>query len=261
MQSEQHHQESHDDSDTWGVVLYMLRDLIISELKEYVPPQDYALHDWETIVERREKYLDDVYIYHLVYSDIYLTDSLEFYDAEPKQPIHNGLVENGLSVENEIIADALKEYIPPQDYALHDWNNIILRREKVVEGVYSYPCVYANIMLTESLEFYDAEPKQPIHDDLIGMSEEYRLIADVLGRYVPFEYRQDADWSTIISRREQVTESICKYGVGMIDFYLDDSLEPVEYGNVHMIDNKIYYDFELDGSIEDDGYILLSELN
>ena len=59
-------------------------ELLINVLKTYVLPKDFELHDWETIIERREPYKNGVFIYKLAYADIYLTDDLEYYDMEPK---------------------------------------------------------------------------------------------------------------------------------------------------------------------------------
>lgn len=60
------------------------KEFIINILKTYVSPIDFDLHDWETIIERREQYNDNVFIYKLAYADLYLTDDLEYYDVEPK---------------------------------------------------------------------------------------------------------------------------------------------------------------------------------
>lgn len=59
-------------------------ELLINVLKSYVLPKDFELHDWQTIIERREQYKKDVYIYKLAYADLYLTDDLEFYSVDPK---------------------------------------------------------------------------------------------------------------------------------------------------------------------------------
>ena len=54
-------------------------------------PKDYDLHNWEKIISRRKQYKKGVYIYSLAYADIYLTEELEFYDVETKQPNFNPL--------------------------------------------------------------------------------------------------------------------------------------------------------------------------
>ena len=238
----------------------MVNELITSVLMEYVLPQDYALHDWDTIIERRTHYKDDIYIYHLVYADIYITDTLEFYDAEPKQPIHDSSHEFSLSEEDKLVASVLKEYVSPNDYSLHDWKTIIERREKITDNIYSYPCAYANIMLTDTLEFYDAEPKQPIYKSVMNSLDDMNeLIVLSLCRFIPSDYREDIDWKTIISRREQIKPNVYKYCINNIDFYLDDELNPVEYGKIHIINNKVYYDFNLT-DVKISPYVLFGEL-
>lgn len=238
----------------------MVDELIKSVLMEYISPSDYDLHDWDTIIERRTQYSDDVYIYHCVYGDIYLTEDLEFYDAEPKQPIHNDLRFFNLSEEDKLVVSVLKEYISSDDYDLHDWGSILERKEKVNDEVYLYPCVYGNIMLTSELEFYDAEPKQPIHNSLRNkLSVEDELIMTALCDYIPVEYRKDIDWQTIISRREQIKPNIYKYSINNIDFYMDDDLNPIEYGKIHIINNNIYYDFNLT-DVKITPYVLFGEL-
>lgn len=163
---------------------------------------------------------------------------------------------------DELIVSVLKEYVSPNDYDLHDWDTIISRREEVQKGVYSYPCVYANILLNDDLTFYDAEPKQPIHDDLLMnmLSEDEKLIISILKQYVPLRYREDADLITILSRREQVKEGVYCYNINGVKICLDDSLNLVEYGDLHIIDNNIYYDFHLNSDEEYDAYEWFGEL-
>mgnify|MGYP006872999442 CR=1 FL=1 len=165
-------------------------------------------------------------------------------------------------MSDELIIATLKEYISPNDYDLHDWDTIINRRTLFKEGVYSYPCVYGNLLLTDDLEFYDAEPKQPIHDDLLMkmLSEEDELIISVLKKYVPLRYREDADLITILSRKEQVKEGVYLYKINNVSVCLDDGLELVEYGDLHIIDGNVYYDFHLDSDSEYDAYEWFGEL-
>ena len=162
----------------------------------------------------------------------------------------------------ELIISELKEYVMPVDYDLHDWNSIVDRRTTVKDGVYSYPCVYADIMLTDELEFYDAIPKQPMHKSLDNsLSAESILVVDALKEYIPYKYLGNVDWNEVLARREEVKPNVYKYVINGIEFYLDEWLEPVEYGKVHIIDNAIYYDFERDSAIEYDAYDLFKELD
>ena len=229
----------------------MSDELLINVLKSYCLPKDYDLHNWDLIISRRTHYKDNIYIYPLVYADIYLDEELNFYSVEPKQPNYSFLNDKTFSDDDELIISVLKEYVPSKDYDLHDWETIISRREHYKNGIYIYKLVYADIYLDENLEFYDVETKQP-NNAIIKrpLDEESRLIIDVLSNYIPYEYRGDVDWDTIISRVEKIKYGCYKYKINDIEFYLDNELNPVEYGRVHIIDNKIYYDFGLNPKIE-----------
>ena len=238
----------------------MVDELLVSTLKSFVPSKDYELHDWETIISRSWKYNDEVTVYPLVYADLYLTNELEFYDVDPKQP-NTSFLENKLDEENKLLVSVLKSFVPSKDYELHDWETIISRREKYKDDVFIYKLVFADIYLTDNLEFYDVEPKQPNNRVIKHtFDDESALIIRCLCNYLPIKYREDVDWETILSRREKIRENLTKYTINNIDLYLDDELNLVEYGKIHIIDNNIYYDFELDKTKGYDGYILFGEL-
>lgn len=116
----------------------MSDELLISVLKEYVPFSDYDLHDWDSIVERGVEVTKGIYKYSLVYADIYLTYDLEFYDAEPKQPIHLNFLNNDLSEDLEFEKNILDNYHNPFCDVEVDWTTVIGRKEEVKEGVYKY---------------------------------------------------------------------------------------------------------------------------
>ena len=227
----------------------MTDELLVDVLKSYVPIKDWDLHNWDLIISRREKYKADVWIYHLVYADIYLTTDLEFYSVEPKQPNYSFIKNNNSN--DDLLIDVLKSYVPSKDWDLHNWSEIIYRREHYKNDVFIYKLVYADIYLDENLGFYDVEPKQP-NNAIIKrpVNEESRLIIDVLSNYIPYEYCSDVDWDTVLSRVEKIKYGCYKYKINNIEFYLDNELNPVEYGRVHIINNKIYYDFGLNPKIE-----------
>ena len=238
----------------------MRNELLVSVLKSYVPAKDYDLHDWESIISRSWRFNENVTVYPLVYADLYLTGALEFYAVDPKQP-GSSFMEDKVLPEHELLVDVLKSYVPAKDYDLHDWEEIIRRREQYNDNVFIYKLVYADIYLTTDLEFYSVDPKQPNMSIFKSMSEdENAMIIDAISNYIPSKYLGDVDWMTVISRREQIHENIYKYTINNISICLDDGLELVEYGNMHIIDDDIFYDFELDGSEQYDGYILFGEL-
>ena len=139
----------------------MVDELLVEVLKSYVPVKDYDLHDWETIISRSKPYNKDVTIYPLVYADLYLTNDLEFYDVETKQPDTSFLEDKNYNEDTSLITSVLKSYVPSKDWDLHDWETIISRREEYNGNVTIYPLVYADLYLTNDLEFYDVETKQP----------------------------------------------------------------------------------------------------
>ena len=74
------------------------------------------------------------------------------------------------------------------------------------------------------------------------------LIIGELKRYVhPQDYNLN-DWKTIISRVERVKPNLYKYHTNKMDLYFDDELYIQEYDKVHIIDGKVFYDFNEDSS-------------
>ena len=46
---------------------------------------------------------------------------------------------------------------------------------------------------------------------------------------------------TIIKREEEVEVNVFKYRCSFYELYFNEKLEPIEYGDQHIIDNKVYY--------------------
>ena len=238
----------------------MVDELLVSTLKSYVPSKDYDLHDWETIISRSWKYNDNVTVYPLVYADLYLTDELEFFDVDPKQP-NKSFLEDKVYDDNDLLISTLKSYVPSKDYDLHDWETIVSRREHYKDDVFIYKLVFADIYLSENLEFYSVEPKQPNNRVIKQVvDDESIIIINSLCKYLPYKYREDVDWETILARQEKIRENLTKYTINNISLCLDDELNIIEYGDVHIIDNNVYYDFHLDGSKQYDAYEWFGEL-
>ena len=70
--------------------------------------------------------------------------------------------------------------------------------------------------------------------------DENVLIA--LKYYIPTKYWNLNNWKTIIHRREEIEENIFRFRCSFYELYFNKYLEPVEYGNQHIIDGKVYYD-------------------
>ena len=81
----------------------MVDELLVEVLKSYVPVKDYDLHDWETIISRSKPYNKNVTIYPLVYADLYLTNELEFYSFEAKQPNTSFLEDKRFSEDDSLV--------------------------------------------------------------------------------------------------------------------------------------------------------------
>ena len=239
----------------------MVDELLVNTLKSYVPSSDYDLHDWETIINRCWRYNDTVTVYPLIFADIYLTDDLEFYSVEPKQPNTSFLEDKVYESEDELLISVLKSYVPSKDYDLHDWETIISRREQYQDDVFIYKLVYADIYLTNDLEFYSVEPKQPNNEVIKQVDDvESIIIINSLCNYLPYKYRENVDWGVVLSRKERIQENLTEYTINNIKLYLDDNLNIVEYGDIHIIDGNVYYDFHLDKTEQYDAYEWFGEL-
>lgn len=77
-------------------------------------------------------------------------------------------------------------------------------------------------------------------DDLIIINE--------LKKYVPSKEYDLNNWKIIIGRVEEVKEGIFKYPTATMDLYFDDEMLIVEYGDVHIINDEVYYDFGSDSN-------------
>ena len=69
------------------------------------------------------------------------------------------------------------------------------------------------------------------------------FIISELQRYLPIREYPLNDWKVIISRVEEVEDNVFKYSLSSMDLYFDDEMIILEYGNVHIIDGSVYYDF------------------
>ena len=78
---------------------------------------------------------------------------------------------------------------------------------------------------------------------MVEYTDDELLIINELKKYVsPKDYDLN-DWRTIISRVEEVKPNVFKYHTNKMDIYLNYELFVVEYGRMHIINDKVYYDF------------------
>ena len=73
------------------------------------------------------------------------------------------------------------------------------------------------------------------------MEKTYVNILTALKYYIPIKYWNLNDWDIIISREEEVEENVFQYKCSFFTLYFNEKLEPIEYGDQHIIDNKVYY--------------------
>ena len=73
------------------------------------------------------------------------------------------------------------------------------------------------------------------------------LVIRELKKYVPPHEYELNDWRTILSRVERVKPNLYKYRLCNMELYFDDEMLIVEYGNVHIMDDKVYYAFDYGG--------------
>ena len=76
-------------------------------------------------------------------------------------------------------------------------------------------------------------------------------IKTILKYYTPTEYEELNDYNTIIERVSLVKDNINHFHLAFMDLYFNDNMTILEYGNVHIIDDLVYYDFnDYSGEIE-----------
>ena len=93
------------------------------------------------------------------------------------------------------------------------------------------------------------------------MEKNYKNILTALKFYIPIKYWNLNDWETIIKREEEVEENIFEYKCSFYTLYFNEKVEPVEYGDIHIKDNKVYYDNSIKGLPNLAGYRFLGYYN
>lgn len=85
---------------------------------------------------------------------------------------------------------------------------------------------------------------------MITYTADEELTIRELKRYVPPNEYELNDWRTILDRVEEVKPNVFKYRLYNMELYFDDEMLIVEYGNVHINGNEVYYafDYGTDGS-------------
>lgn len=79
------------------------------------------------------------------------------------------------------------------------------------------------------------------------MEKTYENILTALKYYVPVRYWNLNNWDIIIKREEEVEKGVFAYRCSFYVLYFNEKLEPIEYGNQHIIDGKVYYGSDTSG--------------
>ena len=74
-------------------------------------------------------------------------------------------------------------------------------------------------------------------------SEDEKLVIRELKKYVRPQEHELNNWGVILERVEHIEPNIYKYKLYNMELYFDDEMILVEYGNVHIINGKAYYDY------------------
>lgn len=224
-------------------------DEIIEELKSYISPGDYCLIDWETIISRRTAIDDNIVKYSLPFANVYLKDDV-FYDIEPIEidKTHETTHQNDFTEEELEIIDVLKHYCSPKDYELNDWKTIISRAVVDENNITKYEISFATIYLDKNNDLYDISPVEidkPVSFLPNNLSDSDKLKVDAIKRYVLPKHYNLIDWQTVLNRVKRIDDNLYLYPLNVMDLYLDENLNIVEYDRCYIIDNAFYYDFNV----------------
>ena len=74
------------------------------------------------------------------------------------------------------------------------------------------------------------------------MEKNYKNILTALKYYIPIKYWDLNNWDIIIKREKEVERNVFRYRCSFYELYFNEKLEPINYGNQHIIKNKVYYD-------------------
>lgn len=76
------------------------------------------------------------------------------------------------------------------------------------------------------------------------LTEDEKLVIRELKKYVPPHEHELNNWVVILERVERVKPNLYKYRLYNMELYFDDEMLIVEYGNVHIKGDEVYYAFD-----------------
>ena len=223
---------------------------IIDELKKCYSPKDYELNNWEVILSRSVDVDESVKKYKTAFATIYLKNN-KYYDVDPIEFGYGSSVYsyNDISEfnddEQEII-DVLKSFYPPKDYELNDWKIILSKSTTDEDGITKYKTAFATIYLDKNNNYCDVEPIEiDKHRDLLTnkLNDSDLSKVDKIKQYVLPKHYDLINWNYVLNRVKKISDNLYLYPLGIMDLYLDDDLNVVNYDRCYIIDNEFWYDF------------------
>lgn len=235
---------------------------IIKELKSCYNPKDYELNDWETIVDRSVDVGDGLVKYKTSSAIIYLKDN-KYYDAEPVEFDGLPIKVDDYSEEDYKIIEELKSCYSPKDYELNDWKIILSRSSTDENGITKYNTAFATIYLDKNNNFYDVEPFDVgATTNILQNNLDDVEISKVnkIKRYVLPKHFDLIDWKSVLNRVKKIQKNLYLYPLGVMDLYLDENLNIVEYDRCHIINNQFWYDFNKHPIVAGEQYTFITHL-
>ena len=84
-------------------------------------------------------------------------------------------------------------------------------------------------------------------------------IKSMLKHYVPSKWHNLNNWDILISREKELSDDLNLISCSFMDLFFDNNGFPVNYGDVHIVGDDVYYDFNSD-DLGSGTYTLLGEI-
>lgn len=243
----------------------MDKEHIISELKSYISPKHYDLNDLEIIYERREIYDKGIYKYRLSFVDVYLYEDGTFYDIDVSDGSSYFSVSDYVDVsdnDSEILNE-LKSICDPNEYELNDWKKIIQRGVTDEYGITKYELSIGDVYLDKNNNFYDCNPYEVDKTtDILykNLNDDEILVVDKIKRYVLPKHYDLINWKIVLKRVKKVKKNLNLYDLGVMNLYLDDDYNVVDFDRCHIIGNEFWYDFNPHPIVAGEQYTYITDL-
>lgn len=71
---------------------------------------------------------------------------------------------------------------------------------------------------------------------------EEKIMVNIFKNFIPIEYWDLYDWTTIIKRKKKVKDGVWMFDFHILQLYFDDNMQPVTYGKQKVVGDEVYYD-------------------